>query len=65
MRDAHRVAASFARKARRVEPAFDARALERRGHDHEAQVGAQVCLHVERERGAKIAVEMTLMEFVE
>ena len=32
---------------------------------HEAQIGAQVRLHVERERGAEIAVEMALVEFVE
>jgi hypothetical protein len=65
MRDAHRKAAAFARKTRRIEPALDARAGERRRHDHEAQIGPEIRLHVERERGAEIAVEMPLVELVE
>jgi hypothetical protein len=65
VRDAHGETASLARDARRIEPARDTLAGERRRHQHEAQVGPERALHVEGERGPEVAVEMALVELVE
>ena len=65
MRDAHCKAATGADQLRRIEPARDALAVERRRHDHETQVRAQIRLHVEGERGAEVAMQMAFVEFVE
>ena len=43
----------------------DARAVERRRHDDEAQILAQPRLRVERERETEIGIERALVEFVE
>ena len=43
----------------------DPRAVERRRHHHQAEIVAQVLLHVARQRQAEIGVERALVEFVE
>jgi hypothetical protein len=65
MRDAHGKTATFADELRCIEPARDAFAVERRRHHDKAQVGTQVRLHVERERGAEVAVQVAFVEFIE
>ena len=57
---------AFARQHRRVaEKRRDARSIERRGHDDEAQILAQPRLRVERERKTEIRIERAFMEFIE
>ena len=61
-----RKGASLARDHRRSPISVgDARAIERRRHDDEAQILAQPRLRVERERKTEIRVERALVEFVE
>ena len=61
-----RVAAALALDHRRVShQAGEARAVERRRHRDEAQVGAERALHVERQREADVAVEAALVDLVE
>ena len=50
---------------RAVEKSGDTRAVERRGHDEDAQVGAQRALCVERQSQTEIRVKRALMELVE
>ena len=49
----------------RVKPACDAFAIECGRHDDQAQVRPQGGLHITRQCGAKVAVQMALVEFVE
>src|SRR3546814_8666058 len=55
MRNLHRKAAPRARQPRRVQQLRQALAIERGRHHHDAQVLAQRCLHVERQRQAEVA----------
>ena len=50
---------------RAAEVARDRAGVERRGHDEDAQVGAERALDVEREREAEVGVERALVELVE
>ncbi len=50
---------------RLAEELGDARAVERRRHDQELELGAQALLHVARQRQAEVAVEGALVELVE
>ena len=50
---------------RLAEELADARAVERRRHHQELEVGAQALLHVARQRQAEVAVERALVELVE
>ena len=65
MRHRHRVGAAFGAQARGVKEARQPLAVERRGHHHDAQVGAKLCLHVERQGQAEVGGEMPLVELVE
>ncbi len=66
MPDFHRKAAPGAFDHRRAaEQSSDPRAVDGGRHDDEPEVGPQRSLHVEGERQPEIAVEGTLVEFVE
>ena len=57
---------AFARQHRRIaEKRRDARSIERRRHDDEAQILAQPRLRIERERKTEIRIERAFMEFIE
>ncbi len=61
-----REGAAGALDQRRIaEELADARAVERRRHHQELEVGAQALLHVVRQRQAEVAVERALVELVE
>ena len=61
-----RKGAAFAGNHRRVaEQCGDARAVDGRRHDQDAQILAQALLHVAGQRQAEIGVERALMELVE
>ncbi len=60
-----RMRAALAFDHRRVHQRGEARAIERRGHGDEAQIGAQGGLRVERQRQAEVAVEAAFVDFVE
>jgi hypothetical protein len=62
--DRKRAAGAFDQR-RIAEELADARAVERRRHDQELEVGAQALLHVARQRQAEVAVERALVELVE
>ena len=65
MADRHRVAAALAAQPRRIEKACQPLAVQRGRHHHQAQVIAQLRLHIQRQRQAEVAAEMALVEFVE
>ncbi|GFF08378.1 hypothetical protein SM139_3440, partial [Stenotrophomonas maltophilia] len=65
MADRHRVAAALAAQPRRIEEACQALAIQRGRHHYQAQVIAQLRLHVQRQRQAEVTAEMALVEFVE
>ena len=65
MADRHRVAAALAAQARCIEEARQPLAIQRGRHHHQAQVVAQLRLHVQRQGQAEIATEVALVEFVE
>ena len=65
MRDGHRPAAPGAAQAWCVEEIGEAFAIERRRHQHDAQVRPQRGLHVQRQREAEVAGQMTFVELVE
>src|SRR5215470_17880694 len=48
-----------------AEELADTRAVERRRHHQELELGAQALLHVARQRQAEVAVERALVELVE
>jgi hypothetical protein len=65
MRDRDRKAAPRAGKPRRSEETGEFFAIQGRRHDHDPQVLAQAGLHVQRQRQAKVASQVALVEFVE
>ena len=65
-RSVERIAPALALDHRRIaHQRREARAVERRRHRHEAQIGPQRALRVERQREPEIAVEAALVHLVE
>ena len=65
MHDVHRKGAAGAAQAGRREPARQTLAFEGGRHQHQAQVGTQGRLHVQRKREPEIGGERALVELVE
>ena len=65
VRHLHREATAFAAQPRRIEEPRQLLAVQRGGHHDDAQVLAQLRLHVQRQCQAEIARQMALVEFVE
>ena len=65
MRNRHREAAAFAAQARRIQQLRQPLAIQRGRHHHDAQVLAQLRLHIQRQCQAEIGGQMPLVEFIE
>ncbi|MNV10932.1 hypothetical protein D3C71_1014760 [compost metagenome] len=63
--DRHRVAAPFAAQPRRIQEPCQPLAVQRGRHHHDAQVLAQLCLHIQRQGQAQVRRQMAFVEFIE
>ena len=65
VRHRHRKTAPGRTEPRCINQTRQRLAVQRRRHHHDAQVGAQLRLHVQRQRQAEVAAEVALVELVE